>query len=467
MRYKSAILTHKFMRRNRFKRKWMQRILVLSSETKGDYCMHKIINSVQEALVRHKFLYGKLVDISVFLFAVFGTLRFVPSLPIDAGWINDKAGLVIVLLTLPFFNLKKNKYVLSLLGSLLIITGISILGGGYKFDFQLAWEQVFRWGSFYFIAIGMVENYKDDLQRFVEIWFVSLLLVLGGLSIFYVSDINLNIQTLLEGMIGNVRMSRISIGFMNVNNLGGFAATLIVLSMFNLISRQSNFKASSWIAIAFGLVLLINSGARTSLVALIVTVISGSLVFLKKDIRIKFWLLITGFYILVTGFLTSLLFFGDRSSTIFKSLDGFLSLRLFFGNASIEWVREHSMWALFFGSGIQKVQKIAQAVYEGYGAISIDMSVAFYAVSFGIVGLIIIYSFWQYGLVKIGLTGNVIAMMTGVYVSTYMISEAVLFGINGLFGAFWTVFFLMLLRNASEEIQISETAVFRVARYKS
>lgn len=429
--------------------------------------MHKILNSVQDVLVTHKFLYGKLVDMSVFLFAVFGTLRFVPSLPIDAGWINDKAGLIIVLLTLPFINFKKNKYILSLLASLLIVTGISILGGGYKFDLQLAWEQLFRWGSFYFIAIGMVEHYKDELERFVEIWFVALLLVLGGLSIFYASDINLNMQTLLEGMIGNVRMSRVSIGFMNVNNLGGFAATLIVLSMFNLLSRRSNYKVASWIAIAFGLVLLINSGARTSFVAIIATVFSGSLVFFKKDIRIKLWVLITGGYILVTGFLTSLLFLGDRSSAIFKAMDGFLSLRLFFGNASIEWVRDHSTWALFFGSGIQKLQKIAEAVYEGYGAISIDMSVAYYAVSFGIIGLIIIYSFWQYGLVKIGLTGNVIAMMTGVYVSTYMISEAVLFGINGLFGAFWTVFFLMLLRNASEKIQISERPFSRVARYKN
>ncbi|QYU58643.1 O-antigen ligase family protein [Weissella confusa] len=429
--------------------------------------MRKIINSVQEVLIRHKFLYGKLVDISVFLFAVFGTLRFVPSLPINAGWINDKAGLLIVLLTFPFVNWKRNKYILSLLGILLIITGISIMGGGYKFDLQLSWEQVFRWGSFYLIAIGTVEHYKDNLERFVEIWFVSLLLVLGGLSIFYASEINLNMQTLLEGMIGNVRMSRISIGFMNVNNLGGFAATLIVISMFNLLSRTSNFKISSGIAIAFGLVLLINSGARTSFIAIIATVLSGSLVFFKKDIRIKLWLLITGLYILVTGFLTSLLFLGDRSSAIFKSLDGFLSLRLFFGNASIEWVREHSMWALFFGSGIQKVQKIAEAVYEGRGVISIDMSVAFYAVSFGIVGLIVVYSFWQYGLVKIGLTGNVIAMMTGVYVSTYMISEAVLFGVNGLFGALWTVFFLMLLRNASERSQNSNSVTSRVARYKN
>lgn len=429
--------------------------------------MRKIINSVQEVLIRHKSLYGKLVDMSVFLFAVFGTLRFVPSLPINAGWINDKAGLLIVLLTFPFVNLKRNKYILSLLGILLIITGISIMGGGYKFDLQLSWEQVFRWGSFYLIAIGTVEHYKDNLERFVEIWFVSLLLVLGGLSIFYASEINLNIQTLLEGMIGNVRMSRISIGFMNVNNLGGFAATLIVISMFNLLSRTSNFKISSGIAIAFGLVLLINSGARTSFIAIIATVLSGSLVLFKKDIRIKLWLLITGLYILVTGFLTSLLFLGDRSSAIFKSLDGFLSLRLFFGNASIEWVREHSMWALFFGSGIQKVQKIAEAVYEGRGVISIDMSVAFYAVSFGIVGFIVVYSFWQYGLVKIGLTGNVIAMMTGVYVSTYMISEAVLFGINGLFGALWTVFFLMLLRNASERSQNSNNVTSRLARYKN
>ena len=78
-----------------------------------------------------------------------------------------------------------------------------------------------------------------------------------------------------------------------------------------------------------------------------------------------------------------------------------------------------------------------------------------------------VYSFWQYGLVKIGLTGNVIAMMTGVYVSTYMISEAVLFGINGLFGALWTVFFLMLLRNASERSQNSNNVTSRLARYKN
>ena len=134
--------------------------------------MRKIINSVQEVLIRHKSMYGKLVDMSVFLFAVFGTLRFVPSLPINAGWINDKAGLLIVLLTFPFDNLKRNKYILSLLGILLIITGISIMGGGYKFDLQLSWEQVFRWGSFYLIEIGTVEHYKDNLERIVEIWVV-------------------------------------------------------------------------------------------------------------------------------------------------------------------------------------------------------------------------------------------------------------------------------------------------------
>ncbi|MHC8518570.1 hypothetical protein [Weissella confusa] len=304
------------------------------------------------------------------------------------------------------------------------------------------------------MAVGLVENYKENTERFIGIWFISLLSVLAGLAVYYAPEVNLNLQTLFEGMVGDVRLSRVSVGFPNVNNLGGLAATLIMISVLNLVSNRKNFVISSYLAILLGSILLINSGSRTATLSVIVALLCIPLVWVKRKLRVNLWICIVGIQLLISGFITSLLYISDRNSYLFKKLDDVLSYRLYFGNASLEWLRNHSSGEYFFGAGLKNVPVIAHKVFIGQGAPAIDMSIAFFGVSFGVVGLVVVYLFWQYGLVKIGLNGDMTAILTGVYISTFMVSEAVLFGINGLFGAFWTVLFLMLLRKSSDTQQV-------------
>lgn len=406
-----------------------------------------VMNKTQIFWASHKSFYQFLVDIGLFIFAVSGTLRFVPTLPVDAGVINDRSILVIVLLTIPLVKWGKNKYIILLLVSLATVSLLSWATGAHQYNLDEAWEQAFRWGSFYLMAIGLVEIYKDQMFRFINIWFIALIAVLGTLSIVYVSEINWNIRTLFDGMIGNLRMSRVSIGFMNVNNLGGFSATLIMLSVFNLINSKSVYKVSAVLAIIFGGILLINSGARTPFISLVGVILGLIIFFFSANMRAKLWKVISGLFLLLNVIITYFLMFGDRQSDFFQIANKLLSSRLFLSNAGIEWLFNKSWAAYLYGAGLNNVQHISEIVYKGNGFVSMDMSTAYYFVGLGFVGLLVVLGFWHFALRLLGNKGDMIAVLTGIYMSVFMITEATLFSVNGLFGAFWTVFFLILLRN--------------------
>ena len=116
-----------------------------------------------------------------------------------------------------------------------------------------------------FMAITLTTSLLNKMELVWSSVQVGLTMSLGGWRLYSirVDDVY---SRLVNGVFKNNRIARVGIGFYNVNILGGLSGLLVFVSLVNVF--RSKFRYSSAVTSMFGIYLLLNSGTRSSMLAL-------------------------------------------------------------------------------------------------------------------------------------------------------------------------------------------------------
>ncbi|MDR3190084.1 MAG: O-antigen ligase family protein [Lactobacillaceae bacterium] len=359
-----------------------------------------------------------------------------------ANLVNGYAGTYLILLGLIRIKPSKNKVVLGLIVAVALFT---IIGNAifHYTDSSSVWGELISWTWSGLIALSISEFYYSRFKSFLTIWQLVLMALLLLSAIMNVTEINMSISSLFTGVLHNSRISRVGIGFSNVNFLGSFAGTLMMISVFQII--KNNLRIFSITTFLFGLLLLLNAGSRTPLIAFVVATIVGGIIIVLKRWGKMLWLGVTAGLVIATLWFVLIIYFDTPSSAFFKAYDLASSKRLSLGYEVAQYLKKHHLEVL--GTGLRNKALIKELFFPGWTwSIQLDSSIGYYLFTLGNIGLTFIIGIWVWILIRIEKYGSKIAVLTGLYVSVFMFFEHVLFTYAGFFGAFWTTLIFILLR---------------------
>lgn len=296
----------------------------------------------------------------------------------------------------------------------------------------LAYVTFFLW--FLISLICVSECYKNNISGLFHLFYLTIIISLLLLFIFF-RGISVNIFELLESIVsnhrygGNISTARVSMGFQNVNQLGLFAAILIVFAIYFLINRKHIiFNLGVFF---LSLILLLNSGSRTPIFALcafvgIYCVYELNSVILKAFIKASIILIFLFSYLLFVY----LIYFSKTDSSFFQLIDELFSFRISFSQEALELTSK--LGNSMTGIGIMSSSYI-QNTYTGDN-FAIDSSIAYYLLTIGWIGSLGLNYSVAYLTYKINkLSYPILSSMFGFYIS-YAFFENVLFTPNSGLG---------------------------------
>lgn len=290
----------------------------------------------------------------------------------------------------------------------------------------------FLW--FLISLICIAECYMDNLAELYRIFYITIVISLSVLFVLY-RGIALNIGELVSAIIsnrrygGDISTARVSMGFQNVNQLGLFAVILTIFAFYFLVKKRSVIL--NLVVLSISLILILNSGSRTPLLALFVF---GGIYFvyqLKNVVlrRLGKVILVLIFSFIYTLFIY-LIYFSKSDSTFFQLIDGLFSYRISFSQEALNLVSK--LGNPIVGIGPMSSSYIQNA-YTG-GNFAIDSSIAYYLLTLGWIGTLGLNFSTLYLMYKINRTLQpIVISMFGFYIA-YSFFENVLFTPNSGLG---------------------------------
>lgn len=299
-------------------------------------------------------------------------------------------------------------------------------------------SQVLAYVTFFLLflisIICVSECYKNNISDLFHLFYITIIISLLLLFIFF-RGISVNIFELLESVVsnhrygGNISTARVSMGFQNVNQLGLFAAILIVFAIYFLINRKHIIFNLG--VLVLSLILLLNSGSRTPIFALcafvgIYCVYELNSVTLKAFFKASIILIFLFSYLLFIY----LIYFSNADPSFFQLIDELSSFRISFSQEALELTSK--LGNSMTGIGIMSSSYI-QNTYTGDN-FAIDSSIAYYLLTIGWIGSLGLNYSVAYLTYKINkLSYPILSSMFGFYIS-YAFFENVLFTPNSGLG---------------------------------
>ena len=302
--------------------------------------------------------------------------------------------ILIVAIELAHIDLRKYIWTWPLLISLVVLPLFLSVVGIYSTSMKQVIIFIFYYVLTLLLWISLANCYFNDIGGFINVWFFSINVSMLLLFIVF-RGISLNISYFVNAMISNQRygsdllVQRYGMGFVNVNTFGLFSSILIVCAFYQLINKR--FVVLSIVDILAGVLFIFNAESRTPVFALgMMFIVWGiqhiRLVSVRKTMNVITVLVGSIFSLCFIG----LLFIGS-SNRLFGIIDSITSFRLSFGNLAVNNIREN-LGSLFFGIGPMSTNYVTEQLFGG--SISLDNSIEYFLFSVGIIGLIIIISFF-------------------------------------------------------------------------
>lgn len=344
-------------------------------------------------------IYLLFFDASMFLYIFFSVLGYT-ELSVGAGMAQIFIQVLIIGIWIWNVNIYDYLFLWPLVVAVGIIPLIMILLGVYSFFTAQNLEYIIFFIFNLMFICCIVDRFKNNIQRLIELWFWTLNIVLGMLMFLY-RGISLNLSFLLQAMISNQRygnniIQRYGMGFKNVNTMALFAVILIVCSIYLFFKRK--YRAFTILDVVFGIVLIINAESRAPLLVLFGVMV---LFFIRNIKGEKTRRIFSTLYLVIvisfTVLFVVLLFCKNSGNYLYTLVDEISSYRLSFGTQAIEFVRSHG--STLFGVGPLSSSYITNNIFNM--ALTLDNSIEYYLFTLGWIGLFIVYTFLAWCLYKI------------------------------------------------------------------
>lgn len=300
----------------------------------------------------------------------------------------------IVMVELPYINIRNYLWTGPLIIALVFLPLFLSVIGVYSTSMMQVIVFIFYFLLTLFFWISLANCYLDDVSTFINIWCFSINGALLLLFLFY-KGISLNILYFINAIMSDQRygssvlMERYGMGFINVNTFALFSGLLIVCALYQIINKE--FVVLSILDIIVGLLFILNAESRTPILALGIMV----MIWIIQYIRLVEFKAMFNFVIEVSSFVFVLCFiwllFSGSSSRVFNIVDSITSFRLSFGNLAVNNIRG-SLVSLLFGVGPMKTSYVTEQLFGN--SISLDNSIEYFLFTTGLIGLVIILSFF-------------------------------------------------------------------------
>ncbi|MBJ7693513.1 hypothetical protein [Weissella confusa] len=304
-------------------------------------------------------------------------------------------------------------------------------------------------GIYVFMAISLTTYLSKNVYLLWASVQVGLTVALGWMAILFHSELMTYIPDLVSGVFQNSRVARVGIGFYNVNILGGLSGLLIFVSLVNVFKNK--FRYSSVITTVFGIYLLLNSGTRSAMLALVATFLAFVLLVVGRNSRrILNYLLPLAFF--VAEFLYGLFMKTvNQNSGIADVVSSLTSKRSELGAIAFEQLNNFSKF--LFGTGMRTQADIRGTFFSDWqGNYGLDGEPQWFIFTTGIIGGLVTLLIIAYAMNKAA-KSSMSGFLFMAYFGTIMMFEHVFFNsqsVSGASGLLLTVIFIALIGNTNE-----------------
>lgn len=321
---------------------------------------------------------------------------------------------------------------------ILVVTGI------YTNQVQQIGAYLLDVALYVFMAIALSTSLSKNINLLWSSVQIGLTVSLGWMAILFHSYLMTYIPDLLLGVFNNNRVARVGIGFYNVNILGGLSGILIFVSLVNVF--RNKFRYSSVITTVFGIYLLLNSGTRSAMLALVTTLLVFVVLVVARNYRPVLNYLLPMFFFFAQFFYGLFMGIINPKSGIANTVSSLTSRRSELGSIAFEQMNDYSK--LLFGTGMRTQADIRGAFFPDWqGNYGLDGEPQWFIFTTGVIGglvTLLIVAYAMNRVAKVSMSG----FLFMAYFGTIMMFEHVFFNsqsVSGASGLLLTVMFITLM----------------------
>lgn len=254
-------------------------------------------------------------------------------------------------------------------------------------------KYVFFFFWFLLMIICIAEIYQDNLNLLISIIYMTICMCMLVLYIEY-RGLSFDIVALIKSIItnqrygGNITTARVSMGFVNVNQLGLFGSIISLFSINYLMLKKKIII--NFFLMLVSIILITNSGSRTPILAIlfflcVYTAYKLNNIFISNITKKMVWLVLLSIY----GVFIFMLYSGNIWSNSYQLADKLLSFRISYSKQALSILQNSGNY--YIGIGPMSSSYI-QNTFTGNN-FEIDSSIAYYLVTIGKIGTICMYVF--------------------------------------------------------------------------
>jgi hypothetical protein len=306
-------------------------------------------------------------------------------------------------------------------------------------------------GLYVLMAISLATYLSKKINLVWAAVQLGLTLSLGWMAFNFHSQLMTYIPDLVSGIYENSRISRVGIGFYNVNILGGLSGLLVFVSLIGVCKKQ--FRYSSVITTFFGAYLLINAGTRSAMLSLVATLLFFLIVRIGRRFRT---IIVTG---LPIAFFVGEFIYGtfigvvNGKSNLAEIVGSLTTKRSELGMLAFD--RLSDVPHVLFGTGMRIQADIRATFFSDWlGSYGLDGEPQWFIFTTGIFGALVTLIIVSLAMYRIG-KRSVSGFLFMVYFGTTMTFEHVFFNsqsASGSFGLILMVLFVILLGDGQSDL---------------
>lgn len=350
------------------------------------------------------------------------------------------------------FRIKDNRLAIGFIVFLLGYSMVLIATGIYNVEVTQVKEYLTDVVLYSLLALSISSVFKSKIEWFLFAWQIGLTGTLFYLAMNFNDELNINFFDLFIGMFGNERLSRVGIGFYNVNILGGLAGVLIMVSFFLIIMKK--MRQTSFVTMMFGFFLLFNAGTRSALLGTLLSLVLAMVLFLGKSHSQLIWKGFVGLVTLGQGFYLGFLFFVQKGSGVYTLASDLTTTRSSLGVEAVE--KLISLRKLWFGTGMRSQSEIRENFFKSWVSTNgLDSDIQWFLFTVGVVGVIALIVFLILGMHRLSFNSSIIWKLGLAYFVAFSTFEHALLyfeGVSGASGIFWTFFITLAFSAQSERL---------------
>ncbi|MCI1977988.1 MAG: O-antigen ligase family protein [Liquorilactobacillus nagelii] len=285
----------------------------------------------------------------------------------------------------------------------------------------------------------------NEKEFFRDFGLVGFLFLITGTIVF--KDISLNVPTLVNNMVSNVRSDRSYLGFTNPNQVAILVAVVITTIFFSELNKNTKL-----FIIIFSSIILINTGSRTPLISFIVAaLIINFIQFLKKKVSTFNGVLLKILVIdIIVGIFIYIIYnLIGTNINFYYTLDTLSTNRISRQVATISWLFDTNN--LFFGLGMFNTSFFNSQ--PDFLFLHTDSYYTYIIATMGVIGLLLSVSLLIIAIQKASTVNSLTLLYIILFCIIYSFFEATLFFPTSILTIFLLVsFFLISGRKDSEQL---------------